>query len=255
MKKILIVTILALLYLPICHAQQDDLPIPPKRTRAAKVGGFGAFTPGWLFLDVAPINNFLQAAGGVALKDNGVLMAGGAGSVYIMFVPNLRIGGVGMNGSISSTSVDAFGVRRDAQLKAGWGGVTIEYVIPVVERFDIAIGGMLGGGGIDLILRQDAGSVKTWNDEWQFFGSGNYQSGGQISSVTRKLTGSYLVWMPTLQLEYAILGWVALRGGVSYVGMSSPSWKLDDEQDLLGVPSNVNGKGLMINAGVLVGTF
>jgi hypothetical protein len=254
MKKIFIVILLALLYMPVSSAQ-DDLPIPPRRTRAAKVGGFGAFTPGWLFLDVKPMNSFLQAAGGAALKDNGVFMVGGAGSVYIMFVPNLRIGGVGMSGSISSTSVDAFGVRRDAELKAGWGGVTIEYVIPIVERLDIAVGGMLGGGGIDLILRQDAGRVKTWNDEWQFFGSGNYQSGGQISSVTRKLTGSYLVWIPTLEVEYAILGWVALRGGVSYVGMSSPSWKLDDKQDLLGVPSNINGKGFMINAGVLVGTF
>ncbi|MDH3252241.1 MAG: hypothetical protein OEM41_05570, partial [Ignavibacteria bacterium] len=135
------------------------------------------------------------------------------------------------------------------------GGVTVEYVIPVVERFDIAIGGMFGGGGIDLILRQDAGGVKTWSDEWQSYQSGNYQTVGQISSVTRKLTGSFLVWIPTLQLEYAILGWVALRGGISYVGMSSPSWELDDKHDLLGVPSNVNGKGFMINAGVLLGTF
>jgi hypothetical protein len=58
-----------------------------------------------------------------------------------------------------------------------------------------------------------------------------------------------------VNLEYAFLGWLGMRAGVSYVGMSGPSWKVDDNFDLLNVPSGVNGKGWMINLGVLVGTF
>jgi hypothetical protein len=168
-----------------------------------------------------------------------------------MFLPNLRVGGMGMGGSIKSTSLDGFGVRRDAELGVSFGGVTFEYVIPVVERLDVAVGAMLGGGGIGITLRQDVGANKTWGQEWGNFG----RVGGTITSITRKLDGSYFVWVPSVSVEYALLGWFGARIGVSYVGMSAPSWKLDNNYELLGVPSNVNGKGFMINAGLFLGTF
>ncbi len=257
MKKIMM-TVLAISLLSSLSWTQEETgmpPIPPKRSKAAKVGAFGGFMPGWLFVDTAPINSFLQAAGGAPLNDDGVLMVGGGGAAYIMLVPNLRIGGMGMGGDISSTSLNTDGVRRDAELSVGFGGVTIEYVFPVLERFDIAVGGMLGGGGIDITLRQDAGGNKTWNQEWGNFGTGNYQIGGQINNITRKLSGSYFVWIPSVNFEYAVIGWGGVRLGMSFVGMSSPSWKLDDKYDLLGVPGNINGEGWMINAGIFVGTF
>jgi hypothetical protein len=257
MKKTLLVLLVVSMFPSFAWTQEDAMtpPIPPRRSKAAKVGAFGGFTPGWLFVDPAPINSFLQAAGGAPLSDAGVPMLGGGGAAYIMLVPNLRVGGLGMGGDISSTSLSSLGVRRDAKLSAGFGGVTVEYVLPIVERLDVAVGGMLGGGGIDITLREDVGGNKTWNQEWGNFGTGNYQIGGQINNITRKLSGSYFVWIPSLNVEYAVMGWGGLRLGVSYVGMSSPSWKLDDKYDLLGVPSDVNGQGWMINAGILVGTF
>lgn len=240
----------------VTYPQGEEIPpMPPKRSKAAKVGAFGGFTPGWLFADVAPVNEVLRNSGGAALNDDGIFLFGGGGSAYIMFVPNLRVGGVGMGGSIRSTALDAFGVRRDAELTVGFGGVTIEYVIPVVERLDIAFGGMVGGGGMELTLRQDIGGNKTWQQEWGNFGSGNYQNGGQIANVSRKLDGSFFVWVPTVSVEYAILGWVGFRVGAGYVGMSAPSWKLDGKHDLLGVPSKVNGKGFMVHGGLFIGTF
>lgn len=237
-------------------AQDETIPpIPPKRTKAAKVGAFGGFTPGWLFVDVKPLNAFLGQAGGAPLKEHGVFMAGGGGAAYIMFVPNLRVGGVGMGGAISSTSLSAAGVRRDAELSVGYGGVTVEYVIPVVDRLDIAVGGMLGTGGIDITLRQDIGGYKRWSDEWGFFGTGDYQNGSQIPSITRRYSGSFFVYAPSVSVEYAILGWLGARVGGSYVGMAAPSWELDNEYDLLGVPENISGRGFMLNAGIFVGTF
>jgi len=250
--------VLFLLALPEWSAlAQDDVtvPIPPKRTRAAKVGAFGGFTPGWLFVDVKPINAVLQSNGGAPLKDSGVFMAGGAGAAYIMFVPNLRVGGLGMGGSISSTSLDAAGIRRDAELSVGFGGVTVEYVIPVVERLDVAVGTMLGGGGIDLTLRRDTGGNNTWLQEWGAFYSGNYENTAQIPNVTRRMSGSFFVYIPSVSVEYAIVGWLGARLGASYVGMASPSWELDDKYELLGVPSDVSGRGFMINAGLFLGTF
>lgn len=229
---------------------QEDIPIPPKRTRAARVGGLAGFMPGWLFLDVKPVNEFLLASRGAPLKDNGVFLLGGGGSVYIMLVPNLRVGGLGMSGSLSSTSLDGLGVRRDAKLTAGFGGVTFEYVLPIVERLDVTLGTMLGGGGVDLLLRRSTATTNTWPSEGDFFAGT-----GQVNNFTRKLSGSFFVWMPSFNVEYAVLGWIAVRVGLSYVGMSSPSWDVDDRYELLGVPSSVNGQGVMINAGLFVGTF
>ncbi len=231
-------------------ASAQEYPIPPKRTSVAKVGFFAGVTPSLLFVDVAPINSYLIGAGGAPLNDNGVFLFGGAGAVYIGVVNNLRVGGIGMGGGISSSSVDSAGIRRDAELDVGFGGVTFEYVLPVVPRLDVAFGAMLGWGGIDITIRRDTGQNLTWEGEW-----GNFESGNYSTNITRILSGSYFVWMPTVNVEYAVLGWLAIRVGGGYVGMSAPSWDVDGKYDLVGVPSSINGNGFIINGGIFVGTF
>jgi hypothetical protein len=181
-------------------------------------------------------------------------MLGGAGAIYIMVVPNLRIGGLGMSGSTSSSALVG-NVRKEAQLTVGYGGVTAEYVFQIVPRLDLAIGTMLGAGGVDITLRQDAGLATTWENEWLALRTGNYQSATQIGTVRREMSGSFFVLIPSATIEYAVLGWLAVRVGASYVTMLSPSWTLDGEHDLLNVPSSVKGNGFMINAGILLGTF
>jgi hypothetical protein len=230
---------------------QDEV-IPPKRSRALKVGLFGGFTPGWLSMDVAPINAFLTAGKGAALKEGGVFLSGGAGAAYIMLLPNVRVGGLGLTGKLKSASIDANNIRRDTELHVGLGGVTIEYVIPVVERFDIAVGAMLGGGGLDITLRQSNGGSNTWVGEQDLFGK---WIAGSPSNMTRTLSNMCFIWAPTVNIEYAFLGWMAVRVGASYVGMSFPSWSVDGNYDLLGVPSDVSGKGFMMQGGILIGTF
>jgi hypothetical protein len=232
------------------YSQEE--PIPPKRSHAVKIGALGGFTPGWLSVDVGPINDFLSAGKGAPLNNNGVVLYGGAGAAYILLVPNLRVGGMGMGGSIESTSLDALGIRRDAKLHVAFGGVTVEYVIPLIEHLDLAAGAMIGTGGIDIILRQNNGGFDDWLTEQRYLGTG---LGAPTNNVSRKLTGSYFVWVPAVNIEYGILGWLGVRLGASYVGMSAPSWTVDDQYDLLGVPSKVSGKGFMVNMGIFIGTF
>ena len=238
-------------------SQAQDYPIPPKRTSASKVGFFAGVTPGWLQVDVAPLNSFLVAAGGAELKDNGMFLFGGSGAVYIGVVKNFRVGGMGMGGGIASRSVDGQGIRRDAELSVGIGGITFEYVIPLAERLDVAFGGMVGWGGVDITLREDTGRNLTWDDEWANFGSGNYNDPitGTIGNTSRNLSGSYFVWMPQINVEYAILGWIAVRVGASYLGMNAPSWSVDGKYDLVGTPSDITGAGFMLNGGLFIGTF
>ena len=98
-RAILILTLLAL---AAATGFAQDEPIPPKRSKAVKFGFFGGYTPGWVAVDVAPINLFLQKT---PLKDNGILLHGGAGAAYIMFVPNLRVGG--LEGGLAGDEEDA----------------------------------------------------------------------------------------------------------------------------------------------------
>jgi hypothetical protein len=252
MRKLTVLTGLIFCWSIFAYSQEEL--IPPRRSRMAKVGLFGAFTPGVIFPDVKPINDFLKGGGAAPLKEDGVFLWGGAGAAYIMLVPNLRVGGVGMSGSIKSTLVNvSTNVRKEAELRIGYGGVTIEYVVPIFEELDVAGGVMLGTGGIDLVLRQSNGASDTWQTEQDFLGNG--LATPTPNNVTRTISGKFFVYVPSVYIEYSILGWLAVRGGASYVGMVAPSWHVDDNYEVVGVPGTVNGKGFMANIGIMLGTF
>lgn len=251
MKRLLILLVLASFLVPPATAQEE--PIPPKRSRMAKMGLFGGFTPGYLFMDVKPINSFLAAGKGAALSEGGVFMTGGAGAAYIMVLQNVRVGGMGLSGGLKSSSLDAGGLRRDAELSVGMGALTVEYVLPLAVHLDLAFGATIGWGFMDLTMRQSTGGSNTWLGEQQIFGG---TSGTAVPpNATRILNGSFLLWAPTVNMEYAVLSWLAVRVGATYSMMSFPSWRVDGKYDLLGVPSDVTGKGFMVQGGLLVGTF
>ncbi len=252
MKRCTLVMLLILTAVSLASAQDETIP-PPRRMHPQKVGAVGGFTTGWLFLDMNPINSFLTASKFNALNTSGMLEMGGAGAAYIMVLRNFRVGGAGMSGSLSSSALEpGTGIRRDAQLKAGYGAVTFEYVIPIFERLDLVTGLALGTGGIDLVLRKNNGTASTWQGEQHAFDSSAIAA---VGNITRTLSGKFYIWSPSVSLEYAFLGWLGVRVGASYLGMSSPTWTVDSNYDLLNVPSEITGKGWMINLDLLVGTF
>ena len=252
MKKLLVLCIAAIIGVTATLAQEEPIP-PPRRVKAPKVGLFGGYTPAWLNVDVTEVNTFLQGTGAGSLSDGGIFMNGGAGAIYILVVPNLRVGGMGMGGGISSSQLDpATNIRRDVEMSVGLGGVTVEYVVNIVPRLDVAFGTMIGWGGVDLTLRADSGGSNTWTGESTWFRD---WPRGPWTNSTRTLSGSYFALVPAVNVEYAVLGWLALRVGASYTAMLFPSWQVDGKYDLLNVPDGVNGNGFMINGGILVGTF
>lgn len=250
-RHLVILIVLAILAPSFVHAQEEL--IPPKRSRGAKVGALGGVTMGWLMWDAKPVNDFLKLGGAAPVNDNGVFLIGGAGSAYIMLVKNLRVGGIGMSGSSKSSVLDpGSGIRREAKLGAGYGALTFEYVHPIVQRLDLVGGVALGWGGLDIELRKSSGNATTWEQESAAFAAGSI---GTTNNLSRKLSGNFFIWSPSISIEYAFLGWLGVRVGLSYLGMSGPSWEADDTFDVTNVPSNVTGKGVMINGGLFLGTF
>jgi hypothetical protein len=244
--------LLFLASLNVVNAQEDDdddLLLPPRRTNAPKVGGAGGFTPVMLFWDVDALNS--QLPGNVAKFDKSpMLLLGGGGYAYIMLMDNLRVGGLGLSGS-SKTAAISGSIRREVEVGIGYGGVTFEYAIPLIERLDIVPGIMIGGGGMDITVRRDRGGFKSWDSLWIQIEDPAYRT----DEYTKRLEGAFFVYQPSLYLEFALLRWVGLRAGVSYAGVAAPKWKLDNKDELAGVPSKINGQGLTISTGIFLGTF
>jgi hypothetical protein len=252
MRRLLGFVVVLALLVPAAGAQEE--PIPPRRTKAPKVGLFAGYTPGLLFFSVSPVNEFLSGTGAEPMNDEAMFMQGGAGALYILVVPNMRVGFMGMGGVRSTTTANmTTSVRQDVDVSISFGGFTFDYVWTVVPKLDVALGTMIGWGGMDLTLRKQlAGSGQTWEGEKDLFTNWNATTGNVL---TRNLSGSFFTLVPSVSLEYAISGWIGVRIGASYVAMMAPSWSLDGEHDLVGVPSSVKGDGLMLHAGIFVGTF
>ena len=107
MKRLLILIVCSfsvLTSLAIGQGQEEE-PLPPKRSSQAKLGGGGGFTQNWLFLDLDPLNRILSNSGAAEFNKNGMLLLGGQGYGYVLFVQSLRIGGMGAGGTIRSRSL------------------------------------------------------------------------------------------------------------------------------------------------------
>jgi len=257
MKRLLGFLLIITLLVPLASAQEE--PIPPRRTKAPKVGLFAGYTPGLLFVNVAPVNDFLAGTGAAPLSDDATFVQGGAGALYILVIPDVRVGFMAMGGGRTSSTVNVdTKIRQDVTSNVSFGGFTFDYVWTILPKLDVSVGTMIGWGGMDLTLRKQLpGEGQTWDREKDLFGKWPGTPGPPVTGnvLTRELSGSFFTLIPAVNVEYAISGWVGVRLGASYVVMMAPSWTLDGEYDLAGVPSSVKGNGFMINAGIFVGTF
>jgi hypothetical protein len=246
-----IISLMLLLFASTLVAQQDDeepLP-PPRHGAAAKLGGGVGFTTSYLFIDLDPLNQVIGSSNGAQFDSKGMALYGGQGYGYIMVIPNLRIGYMNMGGTRRSLSVQG-NTRRYVDLSVGFSGASFDYVVPVVPRLDLAIGVLIGGGSLEIKMSRDDGLVKSWENIWNDFGTG-----APAQEYSHKIDGSFFVYQPSVNAEFAVLRWLGVRAGVSYLGMAGGDWKIDDRYDFIGVPDNVSGKGWMINGGIFLGTF
>lgn len=251
MKKILLLLLLNIIVIDYVSAQPDESQAitQPQKTYL-RMGGAGGFTSHFLFWNVSDINSSFNGDNVPKIQDKPLILFGGQGYGYIMFIENLRIGGMGAGGGVTS-SIVIQNTRYDLETKVSFGGVTVDYVLPLSERLDIVAGGFVGWGGMDIKMRRDNWGVKKWDELVNVWSSGSISS----NNLSYSLTGSFFIYQPAVNLEYAILRWLGVRLGVSYLGMTSPNWQLDEKFDVVGVPDKLKGNGLMINGGVFLGTF
>jgi hypothetical protein len=237
------------------------LVFPQERERYfdAPFGGGGGFTPGWMFPNFDELNTQLEQFNVPKFPNSGLFTTGGSGFIYIGVVKNLRIGGMGFGGSksvsaeyappyISLPPIPYLQEKREVDYSIGGGGLTVEYTLPFVRDFGISVGGIIGGGSINIDIYKNAGDI-SWNGLWNqanSYGSPDY---------SRHLHDSYWFFTPTLNIDIPLYRFIVLRVGGGYQLTFADSWKIDNNRNLTDVPSDLNGNAFFIQTGIFLGFF
>lgn len=208
----------------------------------------GGFVAAWTFPSIQPVNDQLKSFGTPELAKSGYFSSGGAGFVYIGFVPGLRIGGIAFGGSTKESRLSD-GYRREAKLTSSFGGVSVEYTLPFIRRVGVSVGVIIGGGNTTLEMYRYKDSY-SWNQLWN-----ELSSSDSTTNFGRKLSNDYFVIAPTLNLDIPIYRLASFRLGATYAIHVGDNWQLENGQDVFNVPSGTAKSQLYLNAGIFVGFF
>ena len=213
----------------------------------APFGGGGGFVVGWNIPNVDPINSKLMEIGIPEFSTSGLFTTGGAGYIYIGFVKNLRIGGMGFGGSVS-TSTTQGNDNLEAIYSIGGGGLTVEYTLPFVKNIGVSVGAILGGGSMSLELYRNNGNF-SWESLWSELQT------GQPTNVSSEIKNSFWTLSPTINVDIPVYRFIALRFGVGYQLTFAGDWEAENGQSISGIPSDLSADGFFIQAGIFAGFF
>ena len=215
----------------------------------APFGGGIGYVPAWYIPNIDPINTQLNDIGMSELSNSGFYSSGIAGYLYVGFVKNLRIGGMGYGGSLSS-SQNIETLNREVVYSLGGGGITIEYTLPFIKDIGVSVGAAIGSGSLELDIYQSSGDF-TWEGTWDELSNPNNSS----ESYNRKLKNSFWMFTPTINLDYPIYRFVSLRFGVGYQITFADEWTADNDRPVADIPSDMKSNSFFIQSGIFIGFF
>jgi len=215
----------------------------------APFGGGIGYVPAWYIPNVDPVNVQLSQIGMPELSTSGFYSSGIAGFLYIGFVKDLRIGGMGFGGCLS-TSQTIDNINREVVYSLSGGGVTIEYTLPFIKNVGVSVGAVIGAGSLELDLYHNTGNF-SWEGTWEEFNDPNETSDASYS----KLRNHYWMFTPTINLDYPIYRFVLLRLGVGYQLAFADEWTADNDQPVSNIPSDLNSNSFFIQSGIFIGFF
>ncbi len=222
-------------------------PQQQKKYFDAPFGGGIGYVPAWYLPNVDPINAELQKIGMPELSTSGFFSSGVAGFIYIGFVKFLRIGGMGYGGSIS-TSALINGFNKEIVYSIGGGGLSVEYTLPFVKNIGLSVGAIIGAGNLEIQMFSNTDSF-TWQNSWEEFGS------DRTNSFSGTMKNSYWMFTPTLNFDVPVNRFILIRLGAGYQISFNDDWKADNDQELKGVPSDLNANTFFIQSGIFIGFF
>jgi len=206
-------------------------------------GGGGGFMPGVQFVNLDDLNAKLVSQSLPKFSNGTVFITGGGGFIYLGFVPQLRVGGLGYGGT-KSLSHSKNSINYQVDYSIGVGGFTVEYTLPFVKDIAISIGAIIGAGGI---------SVEYYENSQNFLWPTVFTS-SQKNNYT-KLNNDFFLVSPTLNVDIPIYRFLALRIGTGYQITVGGEWKANNNQTLFNAPDSFNGNSFFLLTGIYFGFF
>ncbi|MCW9064719.1 MAG: hypothetical protein OQJ78_00350 [Ignavibacteriaceae bacterium] len=215
----------------------------------APFGGGIGYVPAWYIPNVSPINTELNKIGMPELSSSGFYSSGIAGFLYLGFVKDLRIGGMGFGGSLS-TSQTVDNVNREVVYSLSGGGVTIEYTLPFIKNVGVSVGAVVGTGSLELDLYRNSGNF-SWGEMWEELNDPNQT----LDDYYGKLRNHYWMFTPMINVDYPVYRFVVIRLGVGYQLAFADEWTADNDQSVSNIPSDLNSNAFFIQSGIFIGFF
>lgn len=185
---------------------------------------------------------------------NTVFMIGGQGFISVPWIKNLRVGGLGYGGRTEQccfdTTIEGTSVSRTLEYNIGYGGVSLDYVLPLnMKSFWIVPGIVLGLGSVELYAQQAI--------QRQEFDIATEFSSAQSKNITHNYHSTFFLYMPQIQFEYSPVGVMMIRLSAGYQGTATGTWEVDRGVGLGKTDDlkDINGNGLIFNLGVFFGLF
>lgn len=212
-----------------------------------KFGFGGGFNAVWLLPNLDDLNKMLPNTGVGNFSNSGFMAYGGSGYVYLMFIDNLRVGGIGLSGSTVRTGFKD-GFNKEIEYSIGLGGVTIEYTLPFVNGIGVSVGGIVGVGSSTINYYQNNSNFN-WDDLWKDISDPTRKT----QNISRKMTNTFFTIAPTLNVDIPISRFASVRVGGGYIMSFGENWKGDNDITLNGVPSSLKGNTFFIQTGLFIG--
>jgi len=209
----------------------------------ARFGAAGGFTPTIVFPNLDPINAEIKNLGISQFSNSALVTYGGGGYIYIMMIDNLRIGGMGISGSKSTSGLSG-GFNNQVNYNYGFGGLTVEYTLPFIKKTAISIGAIIGAGSASIEVYQNKNNF-LWDNTWA----------GTSGNSSHIFKNNFFSITPTLNADIPLSRFIAIRVGGGYVLSFNSDWKVDNDQSISGVPSSLKSSSFFIQTGIYLGFF
>lgn len=209
----------------------------------APFGGGGGFTPSFYFTNFDAINSKLAENSFPEFSEKGIFTTGGGGYIYIGFIKYLRIGGLGFGGMVSNSFSNST-INYQIDYSLGGGGLTIEYTLPFIKDFGVSVGTVIGASSLTMEIFQNSQSYN-WDNIFSSY------SGNNLIRIAKTS------WMlsPTLNIDYPIYRFIALRLGAGYNFTFGGEWKANNGQAISNIPDNLNNQSFFVQIGIFGGFF
>ncbi len=179
--------------------------------------GFGGPMIGLFTLDLAEINEVLENNDYAPLAEQLITFGGGGGGGVI---GGFSLGGTGWGGSLTSHQEG-----KKAELSLGFGGINIAYVVGGNERSLLSIGVVLGGGEVDLKLRDHF--PVSFED-------------AVANPTTTTLSRGFFAAEPYIRFQVQPLMWLGFELHLGYVFTLPGEWE-EGGQEISGPSLNLTG--------------